>query len=111
MVLKQFVQVHLLQLFQEALQLEEKEHLLILWESSTTSASSGFRGWKHRTNNAIDYNSSSLTATTWFRRVVEVWCLSFITSSAIEVTVNPVISNNTISSAQTIYVLVQHLVP
>jgi hypothetical protein len=72
-----------------------------LWESSTTSASSGFSS-ASGTNNAIDYNSSSLTATTWFRRVVSAGVCPSITSSAIEVTVNPVISNNTISSAQTI---------
>ncbi|MDP3928569.1 MAG: hypothetical protein Q8R57_06065, partial [Bacteroidota bacterium] len=72
-----------------------------VWESSTTSASAGFSA-ASGTNNAINYSPSALTATTWFRRVVSSGDCAPLTSSAVEITVNPVIADNTIGSAQTI---------
>ncbi|OYU94903.1 MAG: hypothetical protein CFE21_14590 [Bacteroidetes bacterium B1(2017)] len=72
-----------------------------VWESSTTSASAGFAA-ASGTNNTSNYSAGSLTQTTWYRRTVSAGVCTSITSSTIEVTVNPVLSSNTISSAQTI---------
>ena len=57
-----------------------------LWESSTTSATSGF-GSAVGTNNLKDYSPTSLTQTTWFRRKVSSTCGS-ITSLVLQITVN-----------------------
>ena len=50
-----------------------------LWESSTTSASSGFAA-ATGTNNAINYTSGLIAQTTWFRRTVTSCALSSISS-------------------------------
>ncbi|QOW10578.1 T9SS type A sorting domain-containing protein [Kaistella flava (ex Peng et al. 2021)] len=55
------------------------------WESSTVSATAGFVPLAGA--NGIDYTSSELTQTTWFRRVVTSCALS--TSSIVMVRVNP----------------------
>jgi hypothetical protein len=72
-----------------------------IWESSTTSASSGF-ATASGTNNTINYAPAALTATTWYRRVVSAGVCSANTSAAIQITVDPVIATNTISGGQTI---------
>ena len=66
------------------------------WESSITGATTGFT----KINGAaqIDYAPNVLTRTTWFRRTVKsASCVS--TSDAVEVSVTPVISNNTIKTS------------
>lgn len=57
-----------------------------LWESSTTSASTGF-GNAAGTNNTQNYTTQALTQTTWFRRVRTKSGCSTTTSSAIQVRV------------------------
>ncbi len=57
-----------------------------LWESSTTSASSGFSP-ATGTNNTKDYTPGSLTQTTWFRRTVTSGGVSN-SSNVIQVNVN-----------------------
>lgn len=58
-----------------------------LWESSTTSATTGFTA-AAGTNNGINYTSAALTQTTWFRRVVTS-CSNSSTSAVVMVKVNP----------------------
>ncbi|WP_207433512.1 PKD domain-containing protein [Sabulibacter ruber] len=71
------------------------------WESSTTSGTSGFAPIPN--SNTKDYSPAALTTTTWFRRVVSsAGCVT--TSGAIEITVRPEITGNTISSNQTVCV-------
>jgi hypothetical protein len=75
-----------------------------LWESSTTSSSTGFAA-ASGTNNGQNYSPASLTQTTWYRRKVTSGQCSGAhenISSVIEVTVLPAISNNNISAVQTI---------
>ena len=72
------------------------------WESSTTSATSGFTAAAGSAN-LINYQSPTvLTSTTWYRRVVSSGDCASNASTAIEITVTPVISNNTINGATTI---------
>ena len=59
-----------------------------LWESSTTSSTSGF-GSALGTNNGISYTSGAITQTTWFRRTITSCTLSS-TSAVIMVKVNGV---------------------
>jgi hypothetical protein len=67
------------------------------WLQSTTSATSGFTAISG--TNSGSYSPGALTTTTWYRRyVVATNCID--TSAAIQVTVNPVISQNNISSDQ-----------
>jgi gliding motility-associated-like protein len=69
-----------------------------LWESSITSSTAGFSSTG---GTSIGYTSSSLAATTWFRRTVTSGACTDV-SSAIAITVTPVIASNTVSAAQTI---------
>ena len=71
-----------------------------LWESSTTSAVAGF-ATASGTSNTQNYSPGSLTQTTWYRRTVTSGGCSNI-ATAIQITVNPVIANNTVSAAQSI---------
>ena len=71
-----------------------------LWESSTTSPTTGFSA-AAGTNNLINYTSGALTQTTYFRRVVTS-CSYTSTSAVVMVKVNPVISGNTVPASQTI---------
>jgi hypothetical protein len=71
-----------------------------LWESSTTSAVAGFTT-AGGTSNTIDYTPGALAVTTWFRRTVTSGGCTDI-SITIQITVNPLIANNTIAAAQTI---------
>ncbi|MES2590349.1 MAG: PKD-like domain-containing protein [Bacteroidota bacterium] len=72
-----------------------------LWESSTTSSTTGF-ATASGTSNGIGYTPGALTATTWYRRTaISSPCASSV-STAIEITVNSVITTNTIGTAQTI---------
>src|SRR5678809_1491179 len=71
-----------------------------LWQSSTTSATTGF-GTATGTSNGQNYTPGALTQTTWYRRTVTSGgCIS--TSTAIQITVNPVIASNTVTALQTI---------
>jgi len=71
-----------------------------LWQSSTISATTDFTT-AIGTSNMQNYSPASLTQTTWYRRIVSSGGCSN-TSSAVKITVNPVITNNTVSSAQII---------
>lgn len=70
-----------------------------LWESSSDSVS-----WTAATgsNTSQIYSSGPITALTYFRRIVTGGACSDDTSSAIKVTVYPVITNNAIDSNQVI---------
>ncbi|WP_367772516.1 T9SS sorting signal type C domain-containing protein [Flavobacterium sp. WC2421] len=57
-----------------------------LWESSTTSATTGFSA-ATGTNNTINYTTGSITQTTWFRRTVTSCTLSS-TSAVVMIKVN-----------------------
>ena len=72
-----------------------------LWESSTTSSTVGFAP-ASGTNTGTGYTPGALTSTTWYRRTVTSGPCSSNVSTAIEITVNPVIAGNTISANQTI---------
>jgi hypothetical protein len=72
-----------------------------LWESSTTSAVAGFSS-ASGTNNTQNYTPGALTQTTWFRRTVSSSGCTPNTATAIQITVNPAIANNTVAAAQTI---------
>jgi hypothetical protein len=66
-----------------------------LWESSTTSANSGFSP-ASGTNNSQNYVPGVLTLTTWFRRTVTSACFSSTSSVVmIKVTAYSLIGNNT----------------
>jgi hypothetical protein len=71
-----------------------------LWERSTTGPSSNFSA-ASGTNNTINYTPPVLKQTRWYRRTVTSGGCSS-TTTAIQITVSPVISNNVISSAQCI---------
>ena len=71
-----------------------------LWQSSTTGPGSGF-ATASGTSNASNYSPSSLTQTTWYRRLVTSGgCTN--TSTAVQITINPVIASNTITADQSI---------
>ena len=58
------------------------------WESSTTNASAGFSS-ASGTNNAQNYSPTSVTQTTWFRRVITSGACSS-TSTAVQITVSTI---------------------
>lgn len=71
-----------------------------LWESSTTSPTTGFSA-ANGINDEQNYTPENLYQTTWYRRTVTSGgCTS--TSRVMVVNVTPVITNNSISAAQTI---------
>ncbi|WP_439880742.1 PKD domain-containing protein [Pontibacter sp. MBLB2868] len=72
-----------------------------LWEFSTESATSGFKAATGM-NNGENYQSGSLTQTTWFRRTVLSAPCPPLISNTIKVTVNPVITENTVAGNQTV---------
>lgn len=59
-----------------------------LWEQSTTSATTDFSN-ALGTNNTQSYQPQALTQTTWFRRRVTAGACPPVTSTAVQVTVNP----------------------
>lgn len=71
-----------------------------LWQSSTTGATTGF-ATASGTSNGKDYNPPILTDTTWYRRIVIAGSCAD-TSAAVEITVTPGITNNTVSANQSI---------
>ncbi|MFC5270157.1 gliding motility-associated C-terminal domain-containing protein [Adhaeribacter terreus] len=71
-----------------------------LWEMSTAGANAGFSTASGIADQK-DYQPGILTQTTWFRRTVISGAYS-LESNVVQITVNPNISNNTISVAQTI---------
>ncbi|WP_147383342.1 Ig-like domain-containing protein [Pontibacter oryzae] len=70
------------------------------WERSTESATTGFAPIAGATK--ATYQPGALSETTWFKRVVRSGSCAQSMSEAIEVSVVPVISANTISAAQTL---------
>lgn len=70
-----------------------------LWQQSndsiTWTTASG-------TSTTATYTPPVLTSTKWYRRIVSSFTCSALTSVPVKITVQPPISNNTISSAQTI---------
>ncbi|HRO42324.1 MAG TPA: T9SS type A sorting domain-containing protein, partial [Flavipsychrobacter sp.] len=71
-----------------------------LWQSSTTNGTTGFSA-ATGTNSNANYSPSSLTATTWYRRIVASGSCAD-TSASVEITITPGITNNTISASQNI---------
>ncbi|TXK33798.1 T9SS type B sorting domain-containing protein, partial [Pontibacter qinzhouensis] len=72
-----------------------------IWEVSTLNAQDGFTAAPGK-NDEQDYTTGFLTQTSWFRRkVISAPCAEH-TSLAVQITVNPTISNNTVSAAHTI---------
>ncbi|WP_242921684.1 PKD domain-containing protein [Pontibacter liquoris] len=71
------------------------------WQASTTGPDAGF-ALANGTNNAAEYTPAALSQTTWFRRVVSSGTCTADTSDAVQVTVVPVIENNTINASQEI---------
>ncbi len=70
------------------------------WISSTTGSTSGFSVAAGTETNQ-NYSPSTLTSSTWFRRaVISGGCRD--TTTAVAITVNPVIAGNTVSSNQSI---------
>ncbi len=71
------------------------------WIRSTTSATAGFAA-ATGTNNAKDYTPPALTLGTWFRRIATSGSCAADTSTALFITVDSTIANNTATGAQTI---------
>ena len=75
-----------------------------LWQSSTTSAVAGFAA-AGGTNNTQNYTPGALAVTTWYRRTVtsgQCTGAQANISAAIQITVLPLIGNNTVAAVQTI---------
>lgn len=75
------------------------------WQSSTTSASSGFSDIA--TSNSASYSPGALTTTTWFKRLARVTCMSNWTGAAesnvLQITVNSLPNSPTEASNKYIY--------
>jgi hypothetical protein len=69
-----------------------------IWQSSTTSASSGFTDIVGATSQ--NYTAPTVSVTTWYRRLVSSGSCSNNTSNAVKI--NPPITSNQISNGQTI---------
>ncbi|PSR53624.1 hypothetical protein AHMF7605_08835 [Adhaeribacter arboris] len=74
--------------------------LRYIWESSTTGSNTGFTT-AAGTNNTANYNPAVLTVTTWFRRGVISGSCDPNYSNVVQITVLPLITNNTISGTET----------
>jgi gliding motility-associated-like protein len=74
--------------------------LQFIWESSTTGPTSGFTA-AAGTNNTANYNPPAITVTTWFRRGVLSGGCDTNYSNAVQITVLPAITANTISGTET----------
>ena len=70
-----------------------------LWESSTTGSTTGFSA-ATGTNTTISFTPPALTTTTWYRRTVTSAPCPAVVSTSVQILVNAVIANNTVSSAQ-----------
>ncbi|RDC61975.1 Ig-like domain-containing protein [Adhaeribacter pallidiroseus] len=73
--------------------------LQFIWESSTTGPTSGFTA-ATGTNNTANYNPPAITITTWFRRGVLSGGCDTNYSNAVQITVLPAITANTISGTE-----------
>ncbi|WP_205943052.1 DUF7507 domain-containing protein [Pedobacter frigidisoli] len=69
-----------------------------LWEQNTSGTWAAATG----TNNTQNYTPATLTQTTQFRRTVTAGICAASVSSAVTITVNPLLTNNTITADQTI---------
>ncbi|MCF4101534.1 T9SS type A sorting domain-containing protein [Gillisia sp. M10.2A] len=67
-----------------------------LWESSVTSATSGFNAAPGN-NSTINYTPGNITQTTWFRRRVTSSTCGASTSNVVTITINSALANNNIS--------------
>jgi gliding motility-associated-like protein len=74
---------------------------MYLWESSATSAAAGF-GSAPGVNNTQNYTPGALSQTTWFRRTVSSGVCASVTSAVLQITVEPAVADNSISSDQTL---------
>ncbi|UYQ94638.1 Ig-like domain-containing protein [Chitinophaga horti] len=70
------------------------------WQSSTTSATTGFADITGATS--ATYDAPSISTTTYYRRIVRSDACADAISNVLTVTINPAIGNNTISANQTI---------
>ncbi|MEI7724662.1 MAG: hypothetical protein WCK09_06125, partial [Bacteroidota bacterium] len=74
------------------------------WQSSIASSSTGFDDIA--SSNSATYAPGTLTATTWYKRLARVTCMSDWTGAAesnvLQITVNPVITGNTSGTAVSI---------
>jgi PKD-like domain len=73
-----------------------------VWQSSATASTGPFANASGTYTVGATYTTSSLTATKWYRRYVTSGACAADTSLVVTITVNPLITNNTISSAQSI---------
>ncbi|MEI7977786.1 MAG: T9SS type A sorting domain-containing protein [Bacteroidota bacterium] len=71
------------------------------WESSTTSASTGFSAIP--STNSLNYSPSALTQTTWYRRVVSSGVCANNTTSALIVFVGDTIKPIVVTKPKTVY--------
>jgi gliding motility-associated-like protein len=71
-----------------------------LWQQSTSGPASGWRT-ATASGNTQNYNPPALTQETWFRRIV-ISDINTDTSAAVMISVKPAMSNNKISTKQTI---------
>ncbi|MFI5222120.1 MAG: Ig-like domain-containing protein, partial [Bacteroidia bacterium] len=71
------------------------------WIKSITSSTGGFTN-AGGNDSTQGYQSYSLATNTWFRRIVRSGSCASDTTSAILITVNPIIGSNTISGNQTV---------
>ena len=72
-----------------------------LWQSSVTGPAAGFSP-AAGTNSGQSYTPGNLTRTTWFRRVVTSAACAGDTSAVVRITINPGVTNNSISADQTV---------
>ena len=71
-----------------------------LWESSVTGPNAGFSP-APGTNDRMSYTPGRLSQTTWFRRIVSSEGCDTLVSTAVEITINPGVRNNVITTNQT----------
>ncbi|AHM63055.1 hypothetical protein D770_24050 [Flammeovirgaceae bacterium 311] len=69
------------------------------WQRSYTSATDGFSNLSN--SNVVNYTPAAISQRAWYRRMVAVNGCNYF-SNAVEINVNPVISDNTIQGTQTV---------
>ncbi|WP_354352993.1 gliding motility-associated C-terminal domain-containing protein [Pontibacter aydingkolensis] len=72
-----------------------------LWQSSITGATAGFAPAAGN-NSSQSYTPGIVNRTTWFRRVVVSAACAGDTSAVVRITINPGVTNNSISADQTV---------
>lgn len=71
-----------------------------VWEMSTVDGTTGFSPIP--SSNTQSYSSPALSQTTWFRRIVTSGPCPAVTSGSVQITIVPALTDNTITSDQTI---------